>query len=291
MVITRTGSGIDIDKMDEPTADELKDQVQRITAKFSSAEKENNVLKQQIEDLMESNKALAKSVDELKRANTVGNHDQTIERTPNNDQSVDSNLLEPAQTVVSNDSNSNANLNLVNGILSHFETLQISIVMTTYDSERGNPAEFVEKIEKYYRRKKIKDEQKLLIIEDALMGRARLWYEARLSPFIGYDHFKSVFLSEFYSIEARMKIKTEWGSRKFRSQDRSLVEYFNEQVRMTKYISPRLDDYEVNYTIIKQLPQRARDALATADYAQTPRDLKLYATFRSQHVSCNYSLF
>lgn len=169
-----------------------------------------------------------------------------------------------------NDQNTDVNRDLVDGILSHFETLQVSIALPTYDGENGNPIQFLEKLEKYFVRKNIKECQKLLIVEDSLKGRARVWYEARFNPFITFNHFKHIFNEEFYSLEARMKFKTEWAAKKFKpNTDRSLREYFLEQTRAAKYITPRLDDYEINYTIIKQFPQRVRDALSTVDYSRS----------------------
>lgn len=67
-----------------------------------------------------------------------------------------------------------------------------------------------------------------------------------------------------------MKFKTEWSARKFKpGSNLCLREYFLEQTRAAKYITPRMDDYEINYTIIKQLPQRVRDALSTVDYLKS----------------------
>ena len=123
---------------------------------------------------------------------------------------------------------SSVNLDLINGILSHFEILQLVITLPTYDGNKGNPAEFLEKIEKYFMRKKIKEEQKLLVVEDALKGRARIRYEARLNPFIDFEHFRHVFLNEFYSLETRMKLKSEWEYKCFKPLEHSLLEHFNE---------------------------------------------------------------
>ena len=101
-------------------------------------------------------------------------------------------------------------------------------------------------MEKYFIRKRVQNEQKLLIIEDALKGLARAWFEARLTPFIVLTHFKNNFLKEFYSIEARAEIKNSWSMRKFRSSDGLLVEYFTEQRRVAKYFNPPMDNYEIN---------------------------------------------
>ena len=45
------------------------------------------------------------------------------------------------------------------------------------------------------KKKNIRDDQRLLIVDDALRGRASVWYEARLSLFGGFGHFKTIFLN------------------------------------------------------------------------------------------------
>lgn len=115
------------------------------------------------------------------------------------------------------------------------------------------------------------------MVEDALIGRAKLWYETRTSPFVNYKHFKDKFLEEFYSIEARMSAKTEWESRRFLSSDRSLQVYYVEQLHEAKFCLSSLNEYEINYLIIKQLPQRAREVLATIDYRDTSKILQSLA--------------
>lgn len=45
--------------------------------------------------------------------------------------------------------------------------------------------------------------------------------------------------------------------------------YFLKQVSIAQYFTPKLDEYEINYTIVQQLPMCARDALVTIDYGNT----------------------
>ena len=80
-----------------------------------------------------------------------------------------------------------------------------------------------------------------------------------------------------------MRDKAEWAAKKFRAQDRSFSEYFNKQIRATKYILPHMDDYEINFTITNQLPLRARDALAHIDYAETDRIRQVLSRLDATH--------
>ena len=52
----------------------------------------------------------------------------------------------------SDSSNLSVNAELVRGILNHFQSLQIFTTLPTYNGDRGNPAEFVERLEKYFKK-------------------------------------------------------------------------------------------------------------------------------------------
>ena len=147
------------------------------------------------------------------------------------------------------------NKNILAGLLQRVQSLQVSAPMPTFRGENDNPLEFLEKVEKYFKRKGIVDEeQKLIVIEDALIRRAGTWIDTQPIPFRRYNNFREVFLINFNTIEARMKAKDEWQSRKFRIVDGSRQNYFAQQVRAARFVAPTMEAYEVNFTIIKQLP-------------------------------------
>lgn len=160
---------------------------------------------------------------------------------------------------------------LLRGMLNYFESMQVSMPVPKFDGIKKNPIEFIKELEKYFFRKNISENLKLVIIEDALVGKARMWHDARTFPFINYQHFKDKFLDEFYSVEARMLAKSIWENRRFQLNDRSLQDYYTEQFRNAKFCLSSLEEYEVNYLIVKQLPQRAREVLATIDYKDTAK--------------------
>lgn len=104
-----------------------------------------------------------------------------------------------------------------------------------------------------------------------------MWHDARAFPFITFQHFKDKFLEEFYSIEARMYAKSEWENRRFQNREGSLQSYYTEQLRGAKFYLSTLAEYEINYLIVKQFPQRAREVLATIDYSDTSKILQALA--------------
>lgn len=166
---------------------------------------------------------------------------------------------------------------LMRGLMSYFESLQISIPLPKFDGVKKNPIEFIKDLEKYFVRKNIPENLKLILIEDALIGKAKMCHDARAFPFTTFQYFKEKFLEEFYSIEARMNAKSEWENRRFLISDGSLQAYYTEQLRGAKFCLSTLAEYEINYLIVKQLPQRAREALVTIDYNDTSKILQALA--------------
>ncbi|XP_046416733.1 putative uncharacterized protein DDB_G0272516 [Neodiprion fabricii] len=137
------------------------------------------------------------------------------------------------------------------------------------DEEVINPIEYLENLENYFRLKCVKEECKLSIVESKLSGRAKIWWEASKETINTYNDFKEAFKNKFYSIPIQVKVKTKWSSRRYNQQDGSLQTYFFKQLKEAKYLLPKLDQFEINYTIIQQLPYKIRDTLATVNMADT----------------------
>ena len=66
-----------------------------------------------------------------------------------------------------------------------------------------------------------------------------------------------------------MRLKAQWSARRYTSADQAMQSYFLKQASGAQYFTPKLDQYEINYSVVQQLPMRARDALVTIDYGDT----------------------
>lgn len=141
--------------------------------------------------------------------------------------------------------------------------------MPIFEPEKTNPIEFIKSFEKYCIRKNISNDHKMLIVEDALIGASKIWFETVEIPFDNFDQFKEDFIDKFFSVEVTMKAKSEWENKRFRVQDKSFLTYFNEQIRRARILVPRMEQHEINFIILNQFPNRVRDILATVDYNDT----------------------
>nr|AKD28119.1 hypothetical protein [Glypta fumiferanae] len=156
----------------------------------------------------------------------------------------------------------------ISTIISNVQNFNIDIRMPKFTNESElNPMRFLEGVERFCRVKNVKDDRKLLLIENALEGRASLWFEMQ-EGIQNYEEFKKRFLEEFYSVPARVKFQSEWVERRYEGKD-SLQTYFYSQRKETKYFIPELTDYEINYKIIRQYPAWIKENLATIDKKNT----------------------
>ena len=131
-----------------------------------------------------------------------------------------------------------------------------------------NPREFLLNLEKFFLLKNIKPENKMLLVELTLEGKAKLWIELK-GNFDNYEQFKIEFLREleFYSIPVMVKAKSKLALRKY--NENSLQVYYFSQIKEAKYFEPPMDTFEINHIISLQFPHWVQKALTTVDLNDT----------------------
>lgn len=169
------------------------------------------------------------------------------------------------QPAVDNDHNINNN-NLVQTLVESLRAISIDIKLPKFE-ENENPNQFLDKLDKFFTVKRINEENKINILGTSFEGRVRVWFETQRVSFLDYNDFKNKFLNELYSIPTRVKIKRNWLARKFETNKETLIAYFQRQVKEAQYFLPKIDDFEIHYTIISQMPIRVREALVTVDFS------------------------
>ena len=260
---TKTGPSGSKDEADNTQAelDELKSALSCLEQQRNAIEKENQLLRERLVAQTEKQNKQGRQGN----APNGGNSAEIVIQTdaniiPSKDAAVQSGLLEvvdmrgltsPTETLTVNNYQSNSpaiagitddtsslNYNLVRGILSHFETLQLNIALPQFVGIKNNPVEFIQNLEKYFQRRNVSNDLKLIFVEDSLKGRARTWFDARAIPFDNYMQFKEMFLKEFQFIEARMKAKATRETHRFRASEESFQVYFIDKLRLARFICP-----------------------------------------------------
>ena len=188
----------------------LKKQLEEMSVEAAMARSDNERLRGQLDISLKQNESLLAEREERDSRSIRNNN---IDRSENGTQTVDlvnrgncvprnEDVISPAVSRNMTNETNDLNTDFMRGIMNHFETLNININISSYNGDKGNPAEFLQKIEKYFWRKSISDDHhKLLIVEEALKDRARVWSEAQ-THFSNFIHFKTKFLKNFYSLEA-----------------------------------------------------------------------------------------
>lgn len=161
---------------------------------------------------------------------------------------------------------------IISSLLMDIHRINVEIKVPKFsDEDKKHPIEYLNEIENYFKVKNTGDLGRLLVIENSLEGKAKYWFDNNKSTILTFDTFKEKFRGAFFSIPVQMKIKEKWQAKIYKKEDKSLEMFFLEQLRIAKYFEPKILDFEINFKISKQLPHRAREALAGADFenAQT----------------------
>ena len=199
--------------------EELKGKLDRLMTQRTQAQKENTYgrecVRTQIATLQENNMQLQDNISKGgKRVDSVCQTDNYVSENKDKDSTtsgVNSNnvdaggLVDPVNSRTTTTSASTlscigdraesvnstqVNNDLVRGILNHFQSQKVNISLPTFDGLSCNPVEFIQNLEKYNLRKNIPEEVKLVIVEDALKGKAKLWHDARDVPFRNFRDFQ-----------------------------------------------------------------------------------------------------
>lgn len=93
-----------------------------------------------------------------------------------------------------------------------------------------------------------------------------MWMDAERNNILSYELFKIKFLEEFYSVPQRIAVLDRWRSAKYSPSSGTLHEFYQRQVKAARYFEPPLTDYEVNYYVLGQLPERVREVVVSVDY-------------------------
>lgn len=120
-----------------------------------------------------------------------------------------------------------ASAQIIRDLVSGLRETSIKISVPRFD-DSSNPNVFLEKLEKYFKLKRISNADTLDILDGVFEGRARIWFDTQ--NFDTFDAFKIKFLEEFFSIPVRVKIKSAWLARRFNSSKDHLNNYFLNQV-------------------------------------------------------------
>lgn len=172
------------------------------------------------------------------------------------------------RTQCANDETNNQNCNITNLVV-EMQKLNVDVKSKFSDEDIRHPIEYLNDLENYFKARNSRDSVKLLITENSLEGKAKYWFDSNKSEMTTFEIFKERFKKAFFSIPIQIKLKQKWQEKQYKEENEALEIFFLEQLRTAKYFEPKMPDFEINFIIAKQLPWRAREALAGADFENT----------------------
>ena len=86
-------------------------------------------------------------------------------------------------------------------------------------------------------------------------------------------------------------LRPNWSERRYIPSDGSMQSYFVTQTDAAEYLKIKLDEYDTNYCIVKQLPMNAQDALVTIDYGDSKAVFQALAQFNACFESSEHGIY
>lgn len=154
-------------------------------------------------------------------------------------------------------------------VVAHSGTRQVYLdikVPKFRNEDNKHPMEYLNDLDKCFRKRNLSDSTKLLMIKDNLEDEAKSWFENNKSTITTFDSFKKYFRKTFFSTTIQLNIKEKWRLRQFKNENMSLEAYFFDQLRIAEHFEPKMSNFDINFKISKQLPSRAREALVGVDF-------------------------
>ncbi|XP_050546068.1 uncharacterized protein LOC126908200, partial [Daktulosphaira vitifoliae] len=149
-------------------------------------------------------------------------------------------------------------LNRINTVYNPEKTnslVEINLPKFFGNSRDTHPLAYLKRLEKYFERKNIKPEDKLLLVEDSLKGNAGNWFSMINYLCNDYDNFKQLFIDEYWSRGIQLSLWSQFSSSERVKNIPSYREYFAQWMQKVKYFdSPKLTEAEAIVIIARHFP-------------------------------------
>lgn len=114
---------------------------------------------------------------------------------------------------VSDDRTNNGNDNrMISTLIDSLRALNTDFKPPTFD-DSSNPHIFLEKLNKFFKLKRIPNNNRLDCLDEVFEGRAKIWHETQ--EYENYNDFTKKFMDEFNSIPVRVRYKSKWLAKAF----------------------------------------------------------------------------
>lgn len=134
------------------------------------------------------------------------------------------------------------------GLVRQLQSVNVE-VKTPIFNENKNPLYFISEIEKYFKLKGINAINHMLALETFLDGRVGDWFFINRNNIVDFEDFKNKFKKEFYPIPIQYQFRQQWASKRYSSNNGSMLSYFYSQYREVIMLEPESSAYDIIFRI------------------------------------------
>ncbi|KAK4886125.1 hypothetical protein RN001_002396 [Aquatica leii] len=136
-------------------------------------------------------------------------------------------------------------------------------VKPTFHPERDHPMTFLTRFERYFRACQYPSDEKLDVVRECLGSRTSDWATLKESQWEGFDDFRRDFIERYWSEKQRHAERMNLLRKRFSGDKRlSMSEYFIQQVKSFRILTPELPEVTIVADVMRQLPSNIQSLWA-----------------------------
>lgn len=253
---TITGNTEEVEAMEA-----LRKELPAERAHTQQLSKDYEMRREQLEEMCKDNAQLRQRNEELVKENKQ--QKETLQANPRQGPAP------PVEAVpqVINENVDNSSV-LIRGLANSLPFMNVNPRVPTF-TEKTNPKQYLEEIRNYLKIKNIPEGFTLIMVENILAPHIKTWYQTNAGIITSFEDFENKFLEKYYSVPVRVAWKTAWLMRTYDGSDGTMQEYFYDQHNRAKYFDPLLSTYEINFSILQQMPMSIIVATSAVNFSDS----------------------
>lgn len=134
---------------------------------------------------------------------------------------------------------------------------QTDISMPTFsgNNQEEYPKTYLERLDQYFQKKRVREEDKITLVENSLKGSASIWFNTINYLCDNYNAFTVMFLEEYWPSELQLKIWSQFSTTGRVPNIQSYRNYFGTWAQRIRQLdTPRVTEAQMITTIARHYP-------------------------------------
>lgn len=134
-----------------------------------------------------------------------------------------------------------------------------------FNGRNINPIRFLEALERFFRRARITNEDRLDVAVDSLTDGALNWADVQRENWKTYEDFRKGIIKHYWSIEEQSKLRNMISSDKWNLSRGSMTDYVNTYISEARLLTPPIPDSVLTAELIGHFPLTIRQLWMSSD--------------------------